>query len=119
MADAPGSGLPLHPRIFMILVSLSQGPAHGYQIKKAVEERSEGEVRLDAGSLYRSMAKLLDEGLITETDERPDPEDDDPRRRYYELTEAGRRIAAAEALRLDRLLGIARVHLGEAMEGTS
>lgn len=103
----------------MILVSLSQGPAHGYQIKKAVEKRSAGEVRLDAGALYRSMAKLLDEGLITETDERPDPEDDDPRRRYYDLTEAGRSLAAAEARRLERLLGIARVHLGEAMEGTS
>lgn len=119
MTDDSGFGLPLHPRTFMILVSLSQGPAHGYQIKKAVEARSRGEVRLDAGALYRSMAKLLDEGLIAETAERPDPEEDDPRRRYYCLTDAGRKTAAAEARRLEGLLDIARLHLAEGIEEAS
>ena len=74
---------------------------------------------LDAGALYRSIAKLLDGDLIEETDERPDPENDDARRRYYRLTEAGRRIAAAEARRLEGLLDIARTHLTEGWEGTT
>jgi DNA-binding PadR family transcriptional regulator len=105
--DAPPT-LPLNPRVFAILLSLADGSAHGYQIKKAVEERSAGTIRLDAGSLYRSMAKLLDEGLIAETGERPDPAMDDTRRRYYHLTERGRAVVAAEARRLANLVEFAR-----------
>ncbi len=102
------SALPLNPRVFTILLALADGSAHGYQIKKAVEERSGGAIRLDAGSLYRTIAKLLDEGLIAEFGERPDPAMDDTRRRYYQLTEQGRAVVAAEARRLAHLVEFAR-----------
>lgn len=94
----------------MILLAFAEGTSHGYQIKKAVEERSGGQVRLDAGSLYRALARLLDDGLIEESRERPEPSGDDARRRYYRLTDSGRRAVAAEARRLAGLLEIARAH---------
>jgi DNA-binding PadR family transcriptional regulator len=106
-ANAPP---PLSPKVFMILLAFAEGTSHGYQIKKAVEERSDGQVRLDAGSLYRALARLLDDGLIEETQERPEPSCDDTRRRYYRLTDMGRRAVAAEARRLAGLLEIARAH---------
>ncbi len=106
--DLNSSPLPLNPRVFTILLALADGSAHGYQIKKAVEERSGGTIRLDAGSLYRSIAKLADEGLIAESGERPDPTMDDTRRRYYCLTEPGRGVLAAEARRLAHLVEFAR-----------
>lgn len=109
MASPPSSShLPLNPRVFEILFALVDGPAHGYQIKKSVEARTRNAVTLDAGSLYRAVARLLDDGWITETDERPDPDDHDPRRRYYRLTESGREILTAEARRLAHLVDLAR-----------
>ena len=102
------SAVPMNPRVFMILLAFAEGSAHGYQVKKAVEERSGGSLRLDAGSLYRSLAKLVDEGLVVESGERPDPDMDDTRRRYYELTERGRAVVAAEAARLANLVEYAR-----------
>lgn len=110
MPDADIATPPLNPRVFMILLAFAEGTAHGYQIKKAVEARSGGQVLLDAGSLYRAVAKLLDEGLIEETDERPGPEEDDARRRYYRLTGAGRAVVAAEARRLADLVEVARAN---------
>jgi DNA-binding PadR family transcriptional regulator len=100
--------LPLKPTVFTILLSLSEGDAHGYGIKKEVEERSEGRVLLEPGTLYRVIGKLLDDGLIAETDERPDPGLDDERRRYYRLTPLGRRVLVAEAERLAVLIDGAR-----------
>ena len=100
--------LPMNPRVFMILLAFAEGSAHGYQVKKAVEERSGGAIRLDAGSLYRSLAKLVDEGLVVESGERPDPEMDDTRRRYYELTDKGRVVVSAEAARLAELVEYAK-----------
>ena len=102
------STLPLNPRVFMILLAFGNGSAHGYQIRKAVEDQSGGRIRLDAGSLYRSIAKLVDDGLIVEGGERPDPEMDDTRRRYYELTEKGRQVVSAEATRLAELVEYAK-----------
>ena len=102
------SVLPLNPRVFMILLAFGSGSAHGYQIRKSVDEQSGGSVRLDAGSLYRSIAKLVNEGLITESGERPDPKMDDTRRRYYELTSKGRQVVSAEATRLAGLVEYAK-----------
>ncbi len=98
----------MNPRVFMILLSFAEGSAHGYQVKKAVEERSGGSIKLDAGSLYRSLAKLVDEGLVAESGERPDPNMDDTRRRYYELTDKGRTVVSAEATRLATLVEYAK-----------
>ena len=103
---APQSFLPLTSVVFEILVTLASGDRHGYSILTEIRERSGEPLRV--GSLYRAIGRLLDDGLIAELDERPDPEVDDERRRYYTLTELGRRVAAAEARRLDAQLRHAR-----------
>ena len=97
-------GLPLRPVDVLILMMLVRGARHGYGIMLDVAEHTEGAIRLEAGSLYRSIRHLLDDGLVAEA---PPPEparDDDERRRYYALTPLGRRVLAAEALRLRRLV---------------
>jgi DNA-binding PadR family transcriptional regulator len=98
--------LPLTSVVFEILVTLARGDHHGYSILAEVRERSGELVR--AGSLYRAIGRLLEDELIEELDERPDPEIDDDRRRYYRLTELGRRVAAAEAARLETQVRHAR-----------
>jgi DNA-binding PadR family transcriptional regulator len=93
----PLAGGPLKPQHLLVLVAVARGPVHGYEIKKAMEQ---GGVRLDPGSLYRLIARLVDEQLIART---KDPQDDvggDPRRRYYELTPLGKRALRAETDRL-------------------
>jgi DNA-binding PadR family transcriptional regulator len=106
-ADPPAeSFLPLTSVVFEILVTLASGDRHGYSILTEIRDRS-GEA-LRVGSLYRAIGRLLEDGLIEELDERPDPEVDDQRRRYYRLTDLGRRVAGAEARRLDALLRHAR-----------
>lgn len=102
----PDRFLPLSSVVFEILVSLAAGDRHGYQILTDVRERS-GEA-LRPGSLYRALARLLDEELVEELDERPDPELDDERRRYYRLTALGRKVAEAEAARLEAQVRHAR-----------
>ncbi len=108
--DDPASDtpVPLTPAAFQILLALADGERHGYGIMQAVSAFTAGTVRLGPGTLYRSIKGLLADGLIAESDERPDPALDDERRRYYRLTEAGRRAAAAEARRLARLVDVAR-----------
>ena len=101
-------GLPLNPRVFAIMLAFSEGRAHGYEVKKIVERNSEGAIVLDAGSLYRSIAKLVDSGLVTESSGVPDSEGHDVRRRYYELSTAGRELLAAEAGRLAVMVDRAR-----------
>jgi DNA-binding PadR family transcriptional regulator len=103
---SPGTFLPLTPVVFEILVTLAGGERHGYSILTEVRARS-GEI-LRPGSLYRALNRLLDDGLIDELDERPDPELDDERRRYYRLTPLGRRVAEAEAGRLETQVRQAR-----------
>jgi len=103
----PEAFLPLTPVVFEILLSLAGGERHGYSIMQEVESRSGGAVALRAGSLYRALARLLDDGLVEELEERPDPGGDE-RRRYYRLTATGQEVAAAEARRLARQLGTAR-----------
>ena len=86
----------------LILASLSEDERHGYAIKKDVERRTSNDVRLGSTSLYRLLAQLLDDGLITER--APAPSEADQRRRYYRITAAGRRALAAELARLERVL---------------
>lgn len=104
MDDDLRDQLPLNPRVFAILLALLEGPAHGYRLKTEVEERSEGTLSLDPGSLYRSIARLVDDRLIEEVDTPGDAGGDDARRRYYGVTSRGRSLAGAEASRLRRLL---------------
>lgn len=100
--------LPLQPAVFHILMALAEEDRHGYAIIQDVADRSSGAVRLSAGTLYRSIQRMLDEGLIVEIEERPDPEEDDERRRYYRITPFGRNVARAEAQRLIDLVKMAR-----------
>ena len=96
----PEEFLPLTPGYFEILLTLSEDDAHGYGIMQAVEERTDGRVKLLPGTMYRAFHRLQELGLVEEADSRPDPEVDDQRRRYYTLTDLGREVAAAEARRL-------------------
>ncbi|HEY7020426.1 MAG TPA: PadR family transcriptional regulator [Ktedonobacterales bacterium] len=100
--------LPLTPAAFQILLALSGGERHGYAIMREVEASTQGQLRIGPGTLYRSIKQMLAQGLIAETDERPDPALDDERRRYYRLTDFGQRVAEAEARRLARLVAQAR-----------
>ncbi len=98
--------LPLTPLSFHILLALADADRHGYGIIKEVRERTNGEMSPGAGTLYAAVQRMLDDGLVDETDDRPAVGDDE-RRRYYRLTEFGRQVARAEALRLARLIRIA------------
>jgi DNA-binding PadR family transcriptional regulator len=100
--------VPLSPPVFHILLALSGGERHGYGILLDIEAQTDGAVRLGTGTLYTAIRRLLDCGLIEESDQRPDVELDDERRRYYRLTSSGRRVALAEARRLESLVGLAR-----------
>ena len=98
----------LTPAVFQILLALADGDRHGYAIMKEVERRTEGEVTLRPGTLYRAVTRLLDDGWIGETDGSDVAEGDDERRKYYMLTPAGREHARQEALRLAALVRSAR-----------
>jgi DNA-binding PadR family transcriptional regulator len=107
----PESFIPLTAVAFEILLALAEGEQHGYSIMREVGRRSGGTITLHPGTLYRSLARLLEHGLIEELDERPDPAHDDERRRYYRMTDRGRAVASAEASRLDSQLASARARL--------
>jgi DNA-binding PadR family transcriptional regulator len=106
--QAPEVLLPLTPAVFHILIALADGEAHGYAIMQTVTERSMGSVRLGAGTLYGAISRLLQDRLIEECEERPDPHMDDARRRYYRLTEFGARVLTAETKRMAELVKAAR-----------
>jgi DNA-binding PadR family transcriptional regulator len=99
--------LPLTPISFEILLALMPGDAHGYAILQAVEERLAGKLPLRTGTMYRALARLMDEGLIERTDA---ADEDDERRRYYRITAHGRDVAKAEARRLADQVEAARAH---------
>jgi DNA-binding PadR family transcriptional regulator len=99
--------LPLTPVAFEILLALADGEQHGYRIMQEVESRSDGQVTLHPGTLYRALARLLESGLIEELDERP-TRGDDERRRYYRLSPLGIAVAKAEADRLASQVAAAR-----------
>jgi len=100
--------LPLPPAAFHILVALADEDRHGYAIMQDVTARTGGELKLSAGTLYRSIQRMLEQGLIAEITARPAPELDDERRRYYRVTPFGRAVARAEARRLAQMLKLAR-----------
>jgi DNA-binding PadR family transcriptional regulator len=105
----PRDLLPLTPAVLHILLALADGERHGYGIMKEVEGRTGGGgVRLGPGTLYGSIKRMLADGLIEESDERPDPQLDDQRRRYYHITDFGRRVAGAEVGRLASLVRTAQ-----------
>lgn len=98
--------LPLNPRVFALLLALIDGATHGYAMKLAAEARAPS-MRLDAGSLYRHLSRLVEDGLVAECDPPSDVEVD-ARRRHYALTTLGREVVAAEATRLEDLVELAR-----------
>jgi DNA-binding PadR family transcriptional regulator len=100
--------LPLTPAVLNILLAVADEERHGYAIMREVEERTGGKTRLGPGTLYGSIKRMLADGLIEESDERPDPALDDQRRRYYRITDFGRLVAGAEAKRLFALVETAR-----------
>jgi len=111
-AADPESFLPLKPNWFHILLSLSEQEQHGYGIMQDVLERTHGKVRLWPTTLYGTIRKLIDAGLVEESDDRPAVELDDARRRYYRLTSLGSRVLAAESQRLEELVGVLRSKRG-------
>ena len=104
----PDSLLPLPTAVFHILIALADRDRHGYSIMQDVAGRTAGKVQLSAGTLYSSIRRMLEQGLIEELAEGPDPSSTDERRRYYRLTRFGKRAAAAEVARLNALLKQAR-----------
>jgi DNA-binding PadR family transcriptional regulator len=98
---------PLSPAVFHILLCLAEGERHGYAIKREIAQRTGGKLKLGPGVLYGSINKLLDQGWIEESDERPDAHLDDERRRYYRLTALGRKVAQAEVARMRELVELA------------
>ena len=104
ISHKPENLLPLSPAIFHILLALVDEDRHGYGIMQEVKMRTEGRVKLGPGTLYGAIKRLLAKGVIQETGERPDPELNDERRRYYRLTEFGQRVLQAEAERMARLV---------------
>lgn len=104
----PQTLLPLPVSEFQILLALADEERHGYAIRREVSERTDGDVQLGPGTLYGSIKRMVNSGLIAESDERPDPELDDERRRYYRITPLGTAVARAEARRLAELVRLAR-----------
>lgn len=104
----PNVHLPLTPALFHVLLALADGDKHGYAIMKEVSRLTDGGVTLSAGTLYGILRRLVSDGMVVEKSERPAPELDDERRRYYHLTEFGRSVAQAEAERLEDVLTLAR-----------
>ena len=106
-ARNPETLLPLTPAVFHILLALADGERHGYSIMQEIAAHTDGKLRIGPTTLYRSIKHMLADDLIAEADERPDPTLDDERRRYYRLTDFGRRVAAAEVQRLEQALAVA------------
>ena len=104
----PESLLPLPAAVFQILIALADRDRHGYSIMQDVAARTGGKVQLSAGTLYSSIRRMLEQGLIEELAESPDPSSTDERRRYYRLARFGRKVASAEVERLSALVQQAR-----------
>ncbi|HLQ30625.1 MAG TPA: PadR family transcriptional regulator [Ktedonobacteraceae bacterium] len=103
----PQALLPLTPAVFHILLALADSERHGYGIMQEIATSTNGSMRMGPGTLYGSIKRMLADGLIEASDERPDPTRDDERRRYYRLTNFGQRVVQAEAQRLEQIVRIA------------
>lgn len=108
-ADRIDDHLPLTPTVFHLLLALADGDKHGYAMMQAVEQDTGGEMQIRVGSLYGALQRMEETGLIEESEERPAPELDDERRRYYRLTPSGRRVLKAEAQRLAQAARLAEM----------
>ncbi|MBW8012620.1 MAG: PadR family transcriptional regulator [Chloroflexi bacterium] len=104
----PSEFIPLTPAVFNILLSLVDSEKHGYAIMLEVEANTKGQIKMGPGTLYGSIKRMLKTGFIEESDERPDPELDDQRRRYYRLTALGRKVLGAEAERMAKQVAMAK-----------
>jgi DNA-binding PadR family transcriptional regulator len=104
----PRRFLPLTPRVLHVLLALTDGPLHGYGVILAVQSLTSGLIILRTGTLYVLLRRLLTQQLIEASDDRPGPEDDDERRKYYSLTPLGRSVLAAESVRLAGVIEVAR-----------
>jgi len=111
-AQNPEELVPLTPAVFHILLSLADGERHGYSIMRDISTHTKGKLRLGPATLYRSIKHLVEDGLIEESNVRPDPALDDERRHYYRLTELGRQVIVAEVRRLEEVLVVARTRRG-------
>jgi len=111
-ARNPEERVPLTPVVLHILLILSDGERHGYSIMREILALTHGKLRLGPATLYRSIKHLVEDGLIEESDVRPDPALDDERRHYYRLTESGRQLVVAEIKRLEETLAVARTRRG-------
>jgi len=106
-----GALLPLKPQDYQILFVLMDGERHGYGMVKEIERQTDGQIRLEAGNLYRSVRRLIKQGLLAESDCRPAPESDDERRRYYEISDFGRQVVVAETERMRAVVAAADARL--------
>src|SRR5450755_3597853 len=104
----PATLLPLPAATFHILMALSDEDRHGYAIIQDIAARTNGELKMSAGTLYRSIQQMLEQGLVIETNDRPAPDLDDERRRYYRISKFGIAVARAEMQRLAQLLKLAQ-----------
>ncbi len=107
---------PLSRTAMHVLLAIGPEERHGYAIMREITRMTEGATRLGPGGVYTTIKRLLDDGLIEECDERPDPELDDQRRRYYRLTAVGRTVATVEVRRLQTLVQAARPWALETVE---
>ena len=108
MAKDPNRFPPLKPQDFQILLMLLEGERHGYAILGVIQDRSGGRITMFPAQLYRYLRRMLDDGLIEALDERPAPELEDERRRYFKITPLGLEVARAEARRLEEVVSRAR-----------
>lgn len=115
---SPRDLLPLPVSQLHILMALATGDKHGYAIMQEVEALTDGAVTMGPGTLYGTVKKMLKAGLVEESDERPDPELDDERRRYYRITGLGGRVLDAEVSRMEQLARTARARQVIAMRGS-
>jgi DNA-binding PadR family transcriptional regulator len=104
----PTQFLPLTPAVFHILLVLADEDRHGYDIMREIASATDGKIQMGPGTLYGTIKRTLQAGLIVEAAERPDPALDDSRRRYYRLTDLGQQVLTAEVERLARLVAIAQ-----------
>ncbi len=106
--DETADFMPLTVPVFHILLALSDGERHGYAMLQEIESKSDGSVKIGTGTLYTAIKRMLVSGLIERARSPLEPEQDDERRRYYRITTLGKRVAAAEAARMEALVGLAR-----------
>jgi DNA-binding PadR family transcriptional regulator len=109
-AREPEAFLPLSPPVLNILLALGGGRLHPYGIMQEIDRRTGGKAVILPGTLYTSIARMLDQGLVEDAPDRPEPGEDDERRRYYRLTKLGRAVVGAEVERLAALIRVAQEH---------